>query len=121
MLIRIKQLRLNTIIGTNDWERQIPQEIIVNIEINVDAQFPAKTDDLNDAVDYANIVQQITQKTAKWKFFLIEKLASEILKIIITNESILSASVEVEKPAATPDAKCVSVTAKYDRESDTFG
>ncbi len=93
MLIRIKQLRLNTIIGTNDWERKTPQEIIVNIEINVDAKLSAKTDNLNDAVDYANIVQQITQKTTEWKFFLIEKLASEILKIVIIDKRVTSASV----------------------------
>ena len=120
MLIRIKELRLNTIIGTNDWERETLQEIIVNIEMHVDAKTPAKTDNLNDAVDYANICQQITQNTAEWKFFLIEKLTTEILKIIITDKRILSVSVEVEKPAAIPDAKGVSVTAKYDRESDTI-
>ena len=64
--------------------------------------------------------EQITQNTAEWKFFLIEKLTTEILKIIITDKRILSVSVEVEKPAAIPDAKGVSVTAKYDRESDTI-
>lgn len=117
MLIQIKQLRLKTIIGTNDQERKTPQEIVVNIELDVDAAATAKTDDLNDAVDYANICQQITRNAAEWKFFLIEKLAAEILKIIITDKRILSASVEVEKPAAVPDAKGVSVTVKYDRKS----
>ena len=120
MLIRIKELRVHTIIGTNGWERERLQEIVVNIELDVDATLPAETDDLNDAVDYANIAQQITQSAAEWKFFLIEKLATEILKIIITDKRIRAASVEVEKPAAIPEAKGVSVTAKYDRKSDTI-
>ncbi len=121
MLIQIKQLRLNTIIGTNDWERETLQDVFVNIGMQVDAELPAKTDDLNDAVDYAGIVQQITQNAAEWKFFLIEKLATEILKLVIIDKRVLSASVEVEKPAAIADAEGVSVTVKYDRESETLG
>ena len=121
MLIRIKELRLKTIIGTNPPERETSQEIVVNIEMGVDAEIPAKTDDLHDAVDYANITQQITCSAAEWKFFLLEKLATEILNIIIADKRIQVASVEVEKPAAIADAKGVSVTVKYDRDSDTIG
>ena len=121
MLMKIKELRLNTIIGTNDWERETLQEIVVNIEMEVDAKNSAKTDDLNDAVDYADITQKITRSAAEWKFFLIEKLAAEILKIIISDKRILSVSVEAEKPAAIPEVKGVSVTVKYNRKSDTIG
>ncbi|MCK5113506.1 MAG: dihydroneopterin aldolase [Phycisphaerae bacterium] len=117
MLIRIKELRLNTIIGTNPWERETPQQIVVNIEMTVDGKTSAASDDLNDAVDYANITEQIIQRAAEWKFFLLEKLATEILKIIINDERVLTASVETEKPAAVPDANGVSITVKYDRES----
>ena len=44
MIIRIKNLRLRTIIGVYEWERQQAQEIVLNIELEFDGTRAAASD-----------------------------------------------------------------------------
>ncbi len=115
MLIRIKDLRAQTIIGVNDWERSELQEVCVNIEFEFDGQSAAESDDLSEAVDYASLTQSIVAGLGQWKFFLLEKLASEILAIIMADARVEQATVEVDKPGAIPQARSVSATVSAKR------
>ena len=113
--IHIKNLRVRTIIGVNDWERNTPQDVLVNVEFEFDAAAAAESDDLRHAVDYAALSERITALVKDSRFFLLEKLASEILKLVVADDRVQSASVMVEKPAAIPAAESVSVTASGSR------
>jgi D-erythro-7,8-dihydroneopterin triphosphate epimerase len=110
MLIRIKNLRLRTIVGINDWERNNFQDIILNIEIELDGTRVIETDDIKDTVDYKLLKRSILQEVEESRFYLLDKLAGHILRLIMENEKVHYAKVEVDKPHALRFADSVSVT-----------
>ena len=49
-IVFIRGLETRAVIGTNDWERQVKQSVIVNLEMNTDARAPAVHDDFDPSV-----------------------------------------------------------------------
>ncbi len=109
MIIRIKDLRLRTIIGCNNWEREKKQDITINIVMDCDSEKAVTSDDINDTTDYREITKNIIEAVEESEFFLIERLAGFILEIIMLRPGVLSATVEVDKPQALRFSRSVSV------------
>jgi FolB domain-containing protein len=109
MIVRIKNLRLQAIIGTKDWERETPQAIIINVKLDVNAAAAVSSDDLSQAVDYRELANEITGFVRRSHCFLLETLADGILRLILSTQGVRSATVEVDKPAALDIAESVSV------------
>ena len=53
--IEIEKLRLRTIIGVNDWERDNLQDVVVSVGFSYDAQQAEKTDRIEDTVNYKSL------------------------------------------------------------------
>ena len=87
----------------------------MNVEFEFDGVAAGESDGLRQAVDYAALSERITSLAKDSHFFLLEKLASEILKLVMADDRVQSASVTVEKPAAIPAAESVSATASGSR------
>ena len=107
--IRITNLRLRTIIGANDWERDLPQNIIINITIDFDATQSSKSDNLDDTIDYKIISKEIIKQVEASSFFLLEALADMIMKIVLKHPLVQKASVCIDKPGALRFSDSVSV------------
>ena len=99
--IIIKNLKINTIIGTKEDERKIKQEIFLDIIFSYDMSKAAKTDDLKFAVDYESLKNKIVKFTEESSFFLVEKLIYEIKKMILKEEPLID---NVELLLRKPDA-----------------
>lgn len=113
--IRITDLHLRTIIGTNDWERDHKQDIIINISLEFDAAAAAKSDRLSDTVDYKKITKSIIRFVEKSRFQLLEKLTAQVLRIVMEDKRVISASVRIDKPNALRFAKSVSLELQAER------
>ena len=109
MLIRIKNLRVRTIIGINEWERDAPQDVIINIEMELDGKRVSQTDSIDDTVDYKVLKRRILREVEGSQFFLLDKLASHVLDIVMEEQKVERATVEVDKPNALRFADSVSV------------
>ena len=109
MLIRIKNLRVRTIIGINEWERDAPQDVIINIEMELDGKRVSQTDSIDDTVDYKVLKRRILREVEGSQFFLLDKLASHVLDIVMEEKKVKRATVEVDKPNALRFADSVSV------------
>ena len=109
MIIRIKNLRLRTIIGIYDWERTELQDVIINAEIEFDGAKATSSDNIQDTIDYKTINKKIIEMVESSKFFLLEKLADTILKIIMEDKKVIKAKVEVDKPGALRFTDSVSI------------
>lgn len=107
--IRITNLRLRTIIGANDWERNIKQDVVINVTFEYDSSKAQTSDQLKDAVDYKDITKKIIQTVEKSNYELIEKLADVVLTIILEPKQVKSATVRIDKPQALRFADSVSV------------
>ena len=107
--IRITDLTLAAIIGTNKWERIKKQKIVINAAIEYNATKAIAADNIREAVDYKTITKTIINRAGKSRFFLLEKLTDFVLKIIMENKKVQKATVRIDKPLALRFAKSVSV------------
>ena len=108
--IEITDLHLRAIIGINPDERRNLQDVLINIVLYVDSHLAAKSDDISDSANYRTITKEIIKLVESSKFYLIEKLASEIATICLKSQQVETVSVNVQKPTALRFAKSVGIT-----------
>ncbi len=115
MIIRIKNLRLRTIIGVKHWERRKVQDVIINVEIEFDGSKVAESDNIHDTINYKAVKNRIVEEVEKSRFYLLDRLASHVLKIVMEDKKVQRATVEVDKPNALRFADSVSVSCSAER------
>ena len=109
MMIRIKDLRLRTTIGINDWEQEHQQDVVINAGIVFDGRAAAESDEISDTVDYKSITKAIIAQVEGSSWNLLEKLAARLLETVLADPKVESAWIEVGKPHALRFADSVSV------------
>ena len=107
---RITNLRLETIIGCNDWERSRKQKVIINIEMEFDSSKAIASDELRETLDYRSIKKKIITGVTTSTFNLLESLTAHVLEIIMEHERVMAATVTIDKPKALRYADSVSIT-----------
>lgn len=108
-LIRVKNLLLRTYIGFNPEELQNKQDVVINIEIEADIPEEALSEDEPEGIyDYKIITKQIIGLVQDNRFKLLEVLTKNILDLIMTDQRVKRACVEVDKPHALRFAESVS-------------
>ena len=107
--IIIRDLLLRGIIGINDDERTNEQDILINLILFTDTRAAAKSDSITDAVNYRTITKHIIRHVEASADFLVEKLVSDIARLILTEYAVARAIVRVEKPGALRFAESVGI------------
>ncbi len=107
--IHITGLRVECIIGINDWERVTKQEVIIDITLHADLAKPGETDDICDTVNYRDISKAVQAHVEASSYGLIEAMARNIATICLEPEAVIRADVSVQKPGALRGADSVGV------------
>lgn len=115
--IHLSNIYLETIIGTKEKERLQPQELILNIWFDYNACMASDTDDLQYAVDYEKLTNNIINSVEKSQYFLVEKLSHIIMDVIFKEPLITRATVIIDKPEAIPQAESISISLTREREA----
>jgi len=110
MIIKIENLRLRTVVGIFEWEKKVRQDITINVEIEIDGSRAIEKDVIEYTVDYKTITKKIISEVEKGQYNLIEKIAGDVMKIVMEDGRILKATVKIDKPGALRYADSVSVT-----------
>lgn len=105
----IKNLLLRGIVGINPEERVKKQDILINMVLYTDMRAAAASDEIADAANYKAITKRIIQHVEESADFLVEKLVTDITRIILTEFDIERAVVRLEKPGALRFAESVGV------------
>ncbi len=108
-LIRIKNLRIPTIIGFNPEERITLQDVIINLEIEVNITGAVHSDSEEQIYNYKTITKAIIAFVSASKYNLLEKLTYEVLQLLMNDERVMRARVEIDKPGALRHSESVSV------------
>ena len=116
--IFIKDLLLRGIIGINDDERRNRQDVLINITMQADTRPAARSDDVNDAVNYRTVTKRVIELVESSKHFLVERLADEIARLCLQDGRVQQVEVSVEKPAALRFARSVGVAICRSRQDD---
>lgn len=115
-LIRVKNLLLRTYIGFNPEEITNKQDVVINIEIEADIPVEALLADEPDGIyNYKTITKQIIKLVQDNRFKLLEVLTKNILDLIMLDERVSWARVEVDKPHALRFAESVSFEMEAER------
>jgi len=107
--IRIEDLKLRCIIGVNAEERDILQDVIINIELYCDLSRAAHTDEIAHTVDYKKLKQDIRTLVERSSFRLLETLATSVAERCLETSGVKTVNVKVDKPGALRFARNVAV------------
>lgn len=105
----IRALRLPTVIGVYAWEREVRQELLLDLEMAWDIEPAGASDDVADALDYSRVSARLREFAAANSFQLIEKMAVELAGLLRREFSISWLRLRLCKPGAVSDADDVGV------------
>ena len=109
MILRIENIRLRTIVGIYEWEKKSKQDVIINVELEFDGAAAIKSDNIKDSVNYKTINKQIITLVENTNFDLIEKIAGDVVEIVMNDTKVQKATVKVDKPGALRSTDSVTV------------
>ncbi len=107
--IILKDLRAYGILGIYPQERQMPQEIVINITAYTAPSQAAQTDDIADCVDYEALAKQVKAHAESAARFTVEALAEDIARLCLQEKRVRKVRVRVEKPQALPETASVGI------------
>ncbi len=111
----IKDLLARGVIGVNDWERGIRQDILINIEAVTDTRRAAQTDSIEDCVSYSTLAKKVLAHAESAARFTVEALANDLAYICLAEKNVQRVTVRVEKPGAVRFARSVGVEIERSR------
>ena len=114
--IIIEGLKVDTVIGCLNWERQIIQPLMLDLTIHNDLNQAAQSDELDDTLNYAQICELAAQVIQQAKPKLIEHAAQLVLeKLFLVFPSIESIIITIRKPAIIAQANAVGIRLERNR------
>lgn len=117
MIIRIKNLKCETIIGVYPAERSSKQILIINMKIKYDDGVAAESDDIKDTINYHEVVDKVRGLVESSQYNLLETLVEKIGETILEYKKVISCEIEIDKPnAPIENIDSVSVSKKFKRK-----
>ena len=114
--IFIRDLLVRGIVGVNEEERRNRQDILVNAELWVDTRAAGSSDDLRHSVNYRSVGKRLIEHIEGGEPLLVERLAAELARIVLTEFEVARVRIRVEKPGALRFARSVGVEIERTRD-----
>ena len=108
-IVFLRGLRIETTIGIYDWEKQIKQPVILDLEMASDIAKGAASDRIEDALDYKAVSKRLKQFVSESRFELVETLAERCAAIITDELGVPWVRLTLNKTGAITDADGVGV------------
>ncbi len=115
----ISDLVARGIIGINDWEREKPQEILINLVLFGDLSRAGTSDDIRDSINYRTIAKKALAHAETSQRFTVEALAADLARLCLEEPGVQKVRVRVEKPGAVRFSRSVGV--EIERDKDKMG
>jgi dihydroneopterin aldolase len=115
--IFIHALKAEAIIGIYDWERQVRQTVLADIEIGADIRKAARTDSIEDTLNYKRVAKRVLAFIEASEFQLVETLAEHLAMLILEDFGVEWVRIVLAKPGAVRSSKDVGVEVERDRAS----
>jgi len=84
-------------IGITSEERSSPQECSADLTLWCDFETAAKTDSLDQSIDYCQVLATMQTAVGAKEYCLLESLAYEIIKNVLMSYPILRARIKLQK------------------------
>jgi len=117
-IIYLGDLRIETIIGIYDWEREIKQTVCLDIEMATDIRKAASSDHIDDTLDYKAVSKRLIDFVGSSEFQLVETLAERITEIILDEFNVPWVRLRLNKKGAIRGASDVGVIIERGERQD---
>ena len=107
--VLVNDLRFKTIVGCWDWERQLPQEVSIDLEMAWDMSRAAATEQLEHALNYKAVAKRVQALVQEAQFELVETAAHAIADTVMLEFSVPWIRVTFTKPYAVTGSRSVGV------------
>ena len=108
-IIFLRDLRIDTIIGIYDWERETRQTVVLDLEMSTDVAKAAASDDIKDALNYKDIAKRLISFVEGSSYQLVETLAEECARIIREEFAVDWVRLSLNKQGAVSGSRDVGV------------
>jgi dihydroneopterin aldolase len=108
-IVYIRDLRIDTIIGIYDWEREVRQTVSIDLEMASDIRKAAETDDIQYALNYKAVSKRLIAYVENRNALLVETLAEELAQVIRTEFNVPWLRLRLSKPGAVRGARDVGL------------
>ena len=108
-IVFINDLRIDTIIGIYDWEREVKQKVSIDLEMAHDIRQAAATDDIAYALNYKAVGKRIIQFVESSEFLLVETMAEQIAAIVQREFDVPWLRLRLSKPGALRGSRDVGI------------
>ena len=109
-IIFLRELKVETLIGVYEWERRKPQTLQLDLEIGLPNSRAGHSDDIADALDYADIVSHIQGVLGSRHFNLLEALAEHLAQIMLNDFKVPWVRISIAKMNAIRGSRMVGVS-----------
>tara|TARA_R100000306_G_scaffold23174_1_gene26643 strand:- start:4398 stop:4799 length:402 start_codon:yes stop_codon:yes gene_type:complete len=107
--VLIEGLVVETVVGVYDWEREVTQDLVIDLEMAWDNRVPGRTDDVADALDYAAVSARVETCLQALRPQLLEHGAEVLARALQDEFGITWLRLAIRKPGAVPTAQAVGV------------
>ena len=108
-IVYIRDLRIETIIGIYDWERETRQTVSLDLEMGTDISKAAESDCIDDTLDYKSVAKRLIQFVGDSEFQLVEAMAESIAGIVLNEFDVPWMKLRLSKPGAVTGSRDVGV------------
>ncbi len=107
--VYIHELRIETIIGIYDWERERRQTVSLDLDMGTDIRPAAASEDISLALDYHAVAMRLIRFIEGSEFLLLETMAENVAALVMREFSVPWLRLRVSKPGAVACARDVGV------------
>ena len=115
--LSIEGLKVDTIIGVYQWEREVKQSVIIDLVLEIKSTSSGFEDSIEFAVDYVAVSDMVSNLVQSSSFLLIESLAEAIAGKLLKEFAIRSIRIKLSKPSAIQNAANVGITIERSRDN----
>jgi dihydroneopterin aldolase len=105
----IENLIVQTVIGVYDWEREIRQDVSLDLEMEFDIKKAAETDSIEETLDYKSVSKRLIRIIEESEFQLVEALAERCSTTVLTEFPVNWLRLKLGKPGAVRGSSAVGV------------
>jgi dihydroneopterin aldolase len=114
--IFIHALKTEAIVGIFDWERQVKQTVIIDLEFSADIRKAALSDSIDDTLNYKRVAKRVLAFVESSAFHLVETLGEHLAMLVLEDFGVAWVRISLSKPGAIRNSRDVGVVLERHRE-----
>lgn len=115
-IIYLHDLKIDTVIGIWAWERRTTQTLVFDIEMAIDVRKAARSDNIEDTLNYKAVAKRLIAFVGESKFQLVETLAEQVAQLVLDEFKVSWLRLRVNKKGAIRGATDVGVIIERGRK-----